>query len=129
MTISEIVWDMDGTIVDSAESVPDAFISAVEELGGGKFDRATVLRHFLVGPPEMILASLLDRDLRPGEADVFLPATGGRASQALPGYYRRANHPSPIGQGDQRVFRVESSRCRDAIGCRRDQGGSSGRRR
>ena len=35
MTISEIVWDMDGTIIDSAESVPDAFMSAVEELREG----------------------------------------------------------------------------------------------
>lgn len=67
----QLVWDMDGTLLDSTTVVPDAFIAAVHELSGNTIDRNDVIDSYSRGVPEKILEHFLRRSLRPGEEDAY----------------------------------------------------------
>jgi HAD superfamily hydrolase (TIGR01509 family) len=67
----QLVWDMDGTLLDSGVAVPAAYVTAVRELGGPTVTAADVVGRYWLGPPEIILADLLGRDVTAAEADVY----------------------------------------------------------
>lgn len=67
----QLVWDMDGTLLDSTAVVPDAFVAAVRELGGGEVNRDDVVASYSRGVPEKILEHLLHRELHPGEEEAY----------------------------------------------------------
>jgi HAD superfamily hydrolase (TIGR01509 family) len=67
---------MDGTILDTTQVVPDAFIGAVADLGGPALDRASVVAAYSLGVPEVILDHLLGRPLRAGEAECYYQRLG-----------------------------------------------------
>jgi HAD superfamily hydrolase (TIGR01549 family) len=56
-----VVFDMDGTLFDSATVVPDAYIEAVLACGGSRYERADIIAAYALGPPATILAHLLGR--------------------------------------------------------------------
>ncbi len=85
MVVSELVWDMDGTLLDSTQAVPAAFIAAVRDLGGPSLDATQVVDSYPRGTPEVILAHLLGRDLRPGEAECYYEALEGVSVRPYPG--------------------------------------------
>ncbi len=66
-----LAWDMDGTLIDSTEVVPDAFVAAVAELGGPVLGRSDIVAAYHVGVPEEMLRHLLGRDLKAGEAESY----------------------------------------------------------
>jgi phosphoglycolate phosphatase-like HAD superfamily hydrolase len=66
-----VVWDMDGTLLDTTAVVPDAFVAAVLELGGPAVDRDDVVSAYSMGVPEAILEHFLGRSLRPGEDESY----------------------------------------------------------
>lgn len=68
---SQLVWDMDGTLLDSTAVVPDAFVAAVHELSGVEVNREDVVASYARGVPEKILEHLLRRSLRPGEEEAY----------------------------------------------------------
>ena len=61
-----VIWDMDGTLVDSATVVPDAFIETVRRLGGPEMTREQVVAHYDAGAPQQMLGIMLGRQ---GEAE------------------------------------------------------------
>ncbi|MDT0165982.1 HAD-IA family hydrolase [Actinotalea sp. AC32] len=65
-----IVWDMDGTLLDSTHVVPDAFVATVRELGG-EADRERVVAAYSLGVPEVMLEHLVGRALSPAEVDLY----------------------------------------------------------
>ena len=67
----QVVWDMDGTLVDSSRVVPAAFVEAVAELGGPAVDVHEVVAAYSLGVPEAVLTHLLGRPLRAGEAEAY----------------------------------------------------------
>jgi HAD superfamily hydrolase (TIGR01509 family) len=69
--VRSVVWDMDGTLIDSSVAVPDAFVRTVDLLRGPPCDRSAVVAAYSLGPPEVILGHLLGRDLRPGEEELY----------------------------------------------------------
>jgi HAD superfamily hydrolase (TIGR01509 family) len=71
MTARQLVWDMDGTLLDSTQVVPAAFAAAVSQLGGPQIEPAQVVASYSVGSTEVLLAHLLGRPLAAGEADVY----------------------------------------------------------
>ena len=81
----QLVWDMDGTLVDSTVVVPQAFIAAVAELGGPPVDAAAVVAAYSLGVPEVILAHLLQRPLRDGESEAYYRRLCGAHLDAHPG--------------------------------------------
>jgi hypothetical protein len=52
---------MDGTLLDSATVVPDAYIEAVLACGGSRYERAEIIAAYALGPPATILTHLLGR--------------------------------------------------------------------
>ena len=56
-----VIWDMDGTLVDSAAAVPDAFIETVQRLGGPRMTRDEVVSYYDAGAPHVMLGLMLGR--------------------------------------------------------------------
>jgi HAD superfamily hydrolase (TIGR01509 family) len=59
--LQALIWDMDGTLIDSGAVVPDAFIATVQAIGGITCTREQVIDLYPVGPPALMLTRLLRR--------------------------------------------------------------------
>jgi HAD superfamily hydrolase (TIGR01509 family) len=59
--LQAVVWDMDGTLIDSRIAVPDAYRATVEALGGVACTREQVIALYPLGPPANLLTRLLAR--------------------------------------------------------------------
>jgi HAD superfamily hydrolase (TIGR01509 family) len=70
-TTSRIVWDMDGTLLDTTQVVPDAFVEAIADLRGPDVDRGDVVAAYSLGVPEAILEHFLRRSLHSGEEETY----------------------------------------------------------
>lgn len=105
MAIQDLVWDMDGTLLDSSAGVSDAFIRTVRRLGGPRVTRSAVFEAYSVGVPEAILAHLIERELAEGEGDVYYEELATVRVGAYPGVHealheiRRRNHPIVVVTG------------------------------
>ncbi len=71
MSVKELVWDIDGTLLDTTAVVPAAFVRAVRALSGPDLDPSDVVGAYWRGTPEVILEHLLGRPLTPTETDVY----------------------------------------------------------
>jgi HAD superfamily hydrolase (TIGR01509 family) len=67
----QLVWDMDGTLLDSSVAVPAAFVAAVRRLGGSPVSPEQVVASYPIGPAEALLPHLLGRDLAAGESEAY----------------------------------------------------------
>ncbi len=85
MAVRQLVWDMDGTLLDSSSVVPAAFVAAIRALGGPPVTADQVVATYARGTPETILAHLLGRDLAAGEAEVYYRELAGVTVTAYPG--------------------------------------------
>jgi beta-phosphoglucomutase-like phosphatase (HAD superfamily) len=56
-----VIFDMDGTLIDSLKTVPVAYVAAVEELTGRTCTVEEVVASYSVGPGEAMLSVLLGR--------------------------------------------------------------------
>jgi HAD superfamily hydrolase (TIGR01509 family) len=56
-----LILDLDGTLVDSLDSIPDAYIAAVLEVSGRTCTRDEVVATYPVGPGQAMLTALLGR--------------------------------------------------------------------
>lgn len=68
---TQLVWDMDGTLLDSTRVVPDAFVDTVRELGVDTIDRDQVIAAYSLGVPEVMLTHLVGRPLNDHEIDLY----------------------------------------------------------
>jgi HAD superfamily hydrolase (TIGR01509 family) len=59
--LQALIWDMDGTLIDSGAVVPDAFIATVQAISGRTYTREQVIDLYPVGPPALMLTRLLGR--------------------------------------------------------------------
>ena len=78
--LQAVVWDMDGTLIDTSTVVPDAYIAAIRRLGGPTLTREAIVAAYSLGPPAIMLAHLLGRAST--DADVQEYLTGLRAGAA-----------------------------------------------
>ena len=79
-----IVWDMDGTLIDSATVVPDAYIRAITRLGGPTLTREAVIAAYGLGPPVIMLAHLLGRATTDADVQEYLACLRAEAAAARP---------------------------------------------
>jgi HAD superfamily hydrolase (TIGR01509 family) len=80
----QLVWDMDGTLLDSGVVVPAAFAAAVGHLGGPAVTPAQVIARYSLGT-EALLATLLGREITATEADAYYRELAGSRVEAYPG--------------------------------------------
>ena len=69
--LEAVVFDMDGTLIDSSGVVPAAFTATIEELGGPTLDRDEVIASYVLGPPATIMEHFLGRSVEPSEIDRY----------------------------------------------------------
>ncbi|VXC43640.1 Phosphoglycolate phosphatase [Arthrobacter sp. 9V] len=79
---SGLIWDMDGTLINSATVVPDSFIATVHGIGGSVFSRDEVVALYSLGEPAAMLAHMLGRPASPGEVDRYHYELSERAHAA-----------------------------------------------
>lgn len=85
MTVRQLVWDMDGTLLDSSVVVPGAFVAAVGRLSGPAVTPEQVVASYALGTPEVILAHLVGRALSAGEEEAYYAELAGVSAGAFPG--------------------------------------------
>jgi phosphoglycolate phosphatase len=85
MSASAVVWDMDGTLLDSSVVVPAAFAAAVHELGGPALDAAEVIAAYPLGTPEVILARLAGRAVTTEDMEAYYRRLEGVSVQPYAG--------------------------------------------
>ncbi|HTX85431.1 MAG TPA: HAD-IA family hydrolase [Streptosporangiaceae bacterium] len=73
----QLVWDMDGTLLDSSVAVPAAFLAAVRRLGGPLVTPEQVVASYPIGPAEALLPHLLGRELAAGESEAYYEELAG----------------------------------------------------
>jgi len=59
--IESVIWDMDGTLINTASVVPDSFIATAAEFGGGRCTREEVVALYSLGVPENMLERLIGK--------------------------------------------------------------------
>lgn len=102
---TRLVWDMDGTLLDSADAVVASLAGTVAELSGSEPTHDEVTAAYPLGPPERILAFLLGRELRGSESDVYYRRLSRAAPAPYPGVVstldalRERGHPVVVFTG------------------------------
>lgn len=79
--LEAVVFDMDGTLVDSSAVVPDAYIDTIRACGGPAYERSDIVAAYSLGPPPVLLSHMLGREAAPAEVEAYyerLRATAGR---------------------------------------------------
>jgi HAD superfamily hydrolase (TIGR01509 family) len=79
-----VVWDMDGTLVDSSTAVPDAYIGAIARIGGPVLTREAIIASYSLGPPQIMLGHLLGRRATAADVDEYLAQLRTTVSEARP---------------------------------------------
>lgn len=67
-----LVFDMDGTLFDSATVVPDAYRETIVASGGPYYERAQIVEAYSIGPPKALLSHLLGRPVTDEEVAGYL---------------------------------------------------------
>src|SRR4051794_27532194 len=82
--VAGLIWDMDGTLIDSATVVPDPFIATTTALGGTACTREEVVALYSLGEPAAMLGHMLDRPATSAEVDAYHQELARRADGVRP---------------------------------------------
>jgi HAD superfamily hydrolase (TIGR01509 family) len=69
--VRAVVWDMDGTLLDSSVAVPAAFAATLRHGGGPIVDAARVIAAYPLGTAEVIMAHLAGREVSATDMDHY----------------------------------------------------------
>ncbi|MBX9245081.1 HAD-IA family hydrolase [Actinotalea ferrariae] len=83
--MTRLVWDMDGTLLDSTHVVPEAFVATVRELGVDDVDHERVVAAYSLGVPEVMLEHLVGRPLSDAEVGLYYDRLLGSSVTAYAG--------------------------------------------
>lgn len=59
--LDALIFDMDGTLIDSGMVVPDTYIACIAAAGGPAYSRAQIIDAYSLGSPAVMLGHLLGR--------------------------------------------------------------------
>jgi HAD superfamily hydrolase (TIGR01509 family) len=82
--LKALIWDMDGTLIDSGTVVPDAFIATAQALAQTTYTREQVIELYPLGPPASMLARLLGRPCTADDLDAYHQRLHTMASKIHP---------------------------------------------
>jgi HAD superfamily hydrolase (TIGR01509 family) len=86
--VRAVVWDMDGTLLDSSVAVPAAFAAALTRGGGPVVAAADVIAAYPLGPAEVIMAHLSGREVSAADMDHYYGELAAAAVVPYPGITR-----------------------------------------
>jgi HAD superfamily hydrolase (TIGR01509 family) len=69
--IEAVVFDMDGTLIDTSAVVPAAFGATIRELGGPDLTADEMIESYVLGPPAAIMRHFLERDVTEAELEGY----------------------------------------------------------
>jgi HAD superfamily hydrolase (TIGR01549 family) len=69
--LQAVVFDMDGTLIDTSRAVPPAFSEAIREMGGPTLSQDEVIESYVLGPPAAIMEHFLGRPVTRQELDAY----------------------------------------------------------
>jgi HAD superfamily hydrolase (TIGR01509 family) len=69
--IEAVVFDMDGTLIDTSAVVPAAFGVTIRELGGPDLTDDEMIESYVLGPPAAIMRHFLERDVSEAELEGY----------------------------------------------------------
>jgi HAD superfamily hydrolase (TIGR01509 family) len=101
----QLVWDMDGTLLDSGVVVPAAYVDTMRDLGEPPVTAAEVVERYWLGTPERILASLVEPDMVAEAADIYYRRLAAGSVTPYPGVtdmlaaLRTRGHPVAVFTG------------------------------
>jgi HAD superfamily hydrolase (TIGR01509 family) len=85
MAARAVVWDMDGTLLDSSVAVPAAFAAALARRGGPVVGAAQVIAAYPMGTAEVIMAHLAGRPVTTADMDEYYGELRRSAVATYPG--------------------------------------------
>jgi len=98
VTVEQLVWDMDGTLLDSTAAVPAALAAAVARLGGAPVTREQVVASYGRGTAETILAHLTGRAIGAAEAETYYRELADVRVAPYPGVREALDELRALGQ-------------------------------
>ncbi|HEX8004175.1 MAG TPA: HAD family hydrolase [Mycobacteriales bacterium] len=78
--VEAVVWDMDGTLVDSVDAVTGAYADAIVAGGAPRPTSEAVVAAYALGPPAALLTALLGRDCTGEDLAAYLDSLARRAA-------------------------------------------------
>ena len=79
--VAAVVFDMDGTLIDSSRVVPPAFSEAIRGMGGPALSDDEVIDSYVLGPPAAIMEHFLGRRVTRAELDAYHGRLGDEARE------------------------------------------------
>lgn len=71
LVVDAVVFDLDGTLVDTMQVAPGVYVDVVAELGGPELAVADVVDVWHIGPTKVLLEHFLDRPVTASELEVY----------------------------------------------------------
>ena len=84
MTVRAVVFDLDGTLVDTMTSVPRAYVETIRALGGPVLTPAQLIAAWHIGPTPVVLGHFLGRAATAGDLECFYDRAAAAAESAVP---------------------------------------------
>ena len=75
-----IIWDMDGTLLQTANVVPDSFIDTAQAHCNSKYSREEIVALYSLGVPEKMLTHIFGREPSTTEMQYFYETLAKRAA-------------------------------------------------
>lgn len=87
MSVRAVVFDLDGTLVDTMASVPRAYVETIRDLGGPVLTPAQLIAAWHIGPTPVVLGHFLGRAATAGDLECFYEhaVTAAESSRVFPG--------------------------------------------
>ena len=84
MSVRAVVFDVDGTLLDTMTSVPRAYVETIRDLGGPGLTLAQLIATWHIGPAPVILTHFLGRSATGSDLEVFYDRVAAAAESTSP---------------------------------------------
>jgi HAD superfamily hydrolase (TIGR01549 family) len=83
VNVDAVIFDMDGTLLDSSRTVPGAYAAAIDELCGRRVTDAEVIAEYGSGPASALLSRFIGRQATDSDVECWLRHLEARVTQTV----------------------------------------------